>query len=81
MKAMESQHGGKIESEADRKQRKNAINQLAFGSLILLWGSLLALEETGIIQKNISTWPFPLAAFGIMLVVSGIYKLSRPLPS
>lgn len=81
MNAGENQPDGQIENEARRILRNRAIDQLAFGSLILLWGSLLALKETGIIQKNVSTWPFPLAAFGILLVVSGVYKLSRPLPS
>jgi len=81
MKAEENQPDGQIENEIRSRLRKRAIDQLAFGSLILLWGSLLALKEAGIIQKNISTWPFPLAAFGILLVASGIYRLSRPRPS
>jgi len=57
--------------------RRRAINQLAIGSIILLWGSLLALKQVGIIAKNVSTWPFPLTVFGILLAASGIYKLNR----
>lgn len=81
MKAEENQPDGQIENETRRKLRKRAIDQLAYGSLILLWGSLLTLKEAGIIQKSVSTWPFPLAAFGILLVVSGIYRLGRKDPS
>jgi hypothetical protein len=78
MKAGENQPDGQIENEARTKLRNRAIDQLAFGSLILLWGSLLVLKEAGIIQKNVSTWPFPLAVFGILLIASGIHRLSRP---
>jgi hypothetical protein len=59
------------------KIRKSAINHLAFGSIILPWGILLSLKQVGIIEKNVSTWPFPIVAFGILLVVSGIIKLSK----
>jgi hypothetical protein len=78
MKAEEKQRDRQIENENPSKPRRRAINQLAFGSIILLWGSLLILKEAGIIAKNVSTWPIPLAVFGILLVVSGIYRLSRP---
>lgn len=59
------------------KTRKNAIDHLAFGSIILVWGILLLLKQVGIIEKNVSTLPFPFVAFGALLVVSGIIKLSR----
>ena len=78
MKEEQDQLGGQLEREQQKKMRRRAIDQLAFGSLILLWGSLLALKEVGIIQRNVSTWPFPLAGFGILLVASGVYRLSRP---
>jgi hypothetical protein len=60
-----------------RKLRDRAIDQLAIGSVIVLWGILLTLEEVGIIDKNVSTWPIPLTAFGILLVAGGVYRLSR----
>jgi len=63
--------------EDKMKTRKSAINHLAFGSIILLWGILLVLRQVGIIERNISTWPFAFVAFGTLLVVSGIIKLSR----
>jgi hypothetical protein len=59
------------------KLRRRAINQLAIGSVILLWGSLLIPKQIGIIDNSVSTWPYPLATFGILLVVSGIYRLGR----
>jgi len=77
MKAGENQHDKQTGNEHSSKLRKHAIDRLAIGSVILLWGALLILKQAGMIDKNVSTWPFPLAAFGILLVVSGIYRLSR----
>ena len=77
MEAGENQHHKQLENEHLDRLERRAIDQLAFGSIILLWGSLLILKEAGIIAKNVSTWPIPLAVFGILLVVSGIYRLSR----
>jgi hypothetical protein len=77
MEAGENQRDRRIDNEHPSKLRKRAINQLAIGSVILLWGSLLTLKQVGIIDKNVSTWPFALAAFGILLVAGGIYRLSR----
>ena len=78
MKTTQNQLDRQLESEHQGKMRKRAIDQLAYGSIILLWGSLLALKQVGIIQKNVSTLPFPLTAFGILLVAASIYKLSKP---
>ena len=76
MKAEENQPDSQIVNEHLSKQTRRAINQLAFGSLVILWGSLLILKQAGIIEKNVSTWPYPLVAFGVLLVISGIYRLS-----
>jgi hypothetical protein len=56
---------------------KSAINHLAFGSIILLWGILLMLKQVGLIEKHVSTWPFPLTVFGALLVISGVIRLGR----
>jgi hypothetical protein len=77
MEAIENQGDRQLENEHPSKPRRRAINQLAIESIILLWGSLLILKQVGIVEENVSTWPFPLAAFGILLVASGIYRLSR----
>jgi len=78
MKEEQNQPDRQLEGEHQSRLRKRAINQLAFGSIILLWGSLLALKQAGKIPANISTWPYPLTAFGILLIAAGIYRLSRP---
>ena len=63
--------------EDEIRTRRKAIGNLAWGSIILVWGILLLLKEIGIIAKNVSTLPFPFAAVGALLVLSGIIKLSR----
>jgi len=77
MKAEENQRDKQIRNEHSSKLRRHAINQVSIGFVILLWGSLLILKQVGMIDKNVSTWPFPLAAFGILLIAGGVYKLSR----
>jgi hypothetical protein len=57
------------------KTRKSGINQLAFGSIVFVWGILLVLKQVGII--SVSTLPFVFTAFGALFVVSGFVKLSR----
>ncbi|HXX88177.1 MAG TPA: hypothetical protein VEH86_07025 [Candidatus Acidoferrum sp.] len=62
----------------DRIETRNSgINYLAFGSIIFGWGILLVLMQVGIIDNNVSTWPFAFAAFGAWLIVSGVVKLNR----
>jgi uncharacterized membrane protein len=63
------------ESSEDKKYRSKAINQLAIGLIISIWGGLLALKHVGIIDKNISTLPFVFTAFGVLLIFGGIYRL------
>jgi hypothetical protein len=77
MKAGENQRDGRFENEHSSRLKRRAIDQLAIGSIILLWGSLLTLKQVGIMEKSVSTWPFALTAFGILLVIGGIYRLSR----
>ena len=57
--------------------RNSGINYLAFGSIIFGWGILLMLKQVGIIANSVSTWPFAFAAFGALLVISGVIKLNR----
>ena len=59
----------------DKLYALRAINRLAIGAIIILWGSLLALKQVGIIEKDVSTWPFAFVAFSILLVFGGIYRL------
>jgi uncharacterized membrane protein len=57
------------------KERKSGINQLAFGSIVFVWGILLVLRQVGVI--TVSTLSFVFTAFGALLVISGTVKLSR----
>lgn len=59
----------------DKRYTLKALDQTATGSIILLWGSLLMLEQAGIIDKSLSTWPFVFVTFGILLIAGGIYRL------
>ena len=77
METEENQHNTQVEIEQTGKFRRRAIDQMAIGSIILLWGCLLVLKQVGLIDKNASTWPFPLTAFGILLIAGGIYRLHR----
>jgi hypothetical protein len=77
MEAGENQRDKHLENGCPSKLKRRAINQFAIGSIILFWGILLALKQVGMIERNVSTWPFALTAFGILLVAGGIYRLSR----
>jgi hypothetical protein len=57
--------------------RRRAIDQMAFGSLILLWGILLILRQIGILDRDMSTLPIIISAFGLLLVIGGINRLNR----
>jgi amino acid transporter len=77
MEKKENQPDTQLENEQTRKLSNRAIDQLAIGSVIVLWGILLTLKQVAIIDKNVNTWPFALTAFGILLVAGGICRLSR----
>jgi len=57
--------------------RRKAVDQMAIGGLVLLWGILLILRQIGILDRNMSTLPIIMAAFGLLLVVGGINRLNR----
>jgi hypothetical protein len=76
METKEDQRDTQLENEHLHRLRSRTIDQLANGSVILLWGFLLTLKQVGIIDQNVSTWPVALTAFGILLVAGGIYRLS-----
>ncbi len=67
----EENHHGLSEK---RRRVSSAINQVAIGALILLWGSLLMLKQIGVIEASVSTLPIVLTAFGALLIFGGIYK-------
>lgn len=51
------------------------INRMAIGIIIVLWGSLLTLRQFGVIEESVSTLPFVLTAFGVLLIFGGVYRL------
>ena len=57
------------------RRKRGAINQLAIGFIIVLWGGLLTLKQVGIIQKDVSTWPFVFMTFGTLLIIGSVYRL------
>lgn len=63
------------EQSMDKRYKRRAINQLAVGFIIVLWGGLLMLKQVGVMEKDVSTWPFAFVAFGVLLVIGGIYRL------
>ena len=77
METEENQHNTQLEIEQRGKLWRRAIDQMAIGSIILLWGCLLVLKQVGLIDANVSTWPFPLTAFGILLIAGSIYRLHK----
>jgi hypothetical protein len=63
----------------DRRYWLRVINRLGLGSILFGWGMLVALRQFGFIAKDISTLPYLLVTFGILLVIGGIYRLhARP---
>ena len=66
--------------ENKTETRNSGINHLAFGSLISGWGILLLLQEAGIVDSNLSTWPFAFTVFGALLVAAGVIRLNRSRP-
>jgi len=76
MEKGESQNDERLENDSASKLRRRAIDQMVFGSVTLLWGCLLILKEIGVIVENVSTWPFPLALFGVLLIAGGVYRLN-----
>lgn len=70
----EENHSHKLSE--DKRYRLRAINRLAIGSIIFIWGSLLALKQFGIMERDVSMLPFVFVAFGILLIIGGIYRLT-----
>jgi hypothetical protein len=60
-----------------RRHALEAVDQFAIGAIIFMWGSLLMLKQVGILDKNLSTWPFVFIAFGSLLVAGSIYRLKN----
>ena len=67
----------KIRMSEDKHHRTlRAIDRLAIGLFIFLWGALLLSQQAGIVKQNVSIWPYALIYFGILVAVGGILRLS-----
>ena len=74
---MSEEHGYRLSE--DRRYWLRVLNRLGLGSILFGWSTLLALKEFGVIAKDISTLPYLLVTFGILLVIGGFYRLhARP---
>jgi hypothetical protein len=59
----------------NKRYTLRAVNRLAIGVIIVMWGILLAARQVGILAENVSMLPFCFVAFGILLIFGGIYRL------
>ena len=52
---------------------------LAIGAIILLWGAIMLLQQPGIglIDQDMSPWPFAVIIFGVLILIGALYGLSR----
>ena len=59
----------------NKRYTLRAVNRLAIGVIIVMWGILLAARQVGILAENVSMLPSCFVAFGILLIFGGIYRL------
>jgi len=63
-------------SEDKHRRTLRAIDRLAIGLFIFLWGAFLLSQQAGMVQENVSIWPYALIYFGILIAVGGVLRLS-----
>lgn len=73
----ESMHYRRMENECFGIPRGSSIVGLAIGLIILLWGIIWFLQQTGQISPEVQVWPFAVIIFGVLIIVGAIYALSR----
>jgi uncharacterized membrane protein YvbJ len=55
-----------------------AIVGVIFGTIILIWGISMLLQQTGIIAQPFDFWFIIIIVIGILIVAGAIYKITRP---
>jgi hypothetical protein len=50
---------------------------VAIGAIILLWGLILIMQQTGLVSKTVEFWPIALIVFGVLILIGAIYGLRR----
>lgn len=73
----ESVHYRRMEDECFGIPKGSSIVGLAIGLIILLWGIIWFLQQTGQISKTIEVWPFAVIVFGVLIIVGAMYALRR----
>jgi len=67
----------KAEQECFGLPHGGAIAGIVFGVLILLWGLMMLLQQTGIIAVTFEFWYIIIIVIGILVVAGAIYKMSH----
>jgi uncharacterized membrane protein YvbJ len=73
----ESRHYRRMEDECFGIPRGGTIVGLAIGIIILLWGVIWFLQQSGVIAQNIEVWPFAVIIFGVLIIVGAFYGMRR----
>lgn len=73
----EREHHRRMESECFGLPHGGAIVGIAIGAIIVLWGLIAILQQSGVIGPDVQVWPIVVIIFGILIVVGALYGLSR----
>jgi hypothetical protein len=66
-----------MESECFGIPRGGTIVAIAIGTIIVLWGLITILQQSGIVASGVEIWPIAVIIFGILIVIGALYGLSR----
>jgi hypothetical protein len=66
-----------MESECFGIPRGGTIVAIAIGTIIVLWGLITILQQSGIVAPGVEIWPIAVIIFGILIVIGALYGLSR----
>jgi hypothetical protein len=66
-----------MESECFGIPRGGTIVAIAIGAIIVLWGLIEVLKQSGFVVNTNVVWPIAVIIFGILIVVGALYGLSR----
>jgi len=65
------------EAECFGIPRGGTIVSFAFGVIIVLWGLIWFLQQTGIIPRTVDVWPFAVIIFGMLIIIGALYGMRR----
>jgi uncharacterized membrane protein YvbJ len=71
------EHYRRMEDECFGIPKGGTVVGLAIGLIILLWGSIWFLQETGYVSSAVNVWPLAVIIFGILIVVGAFYSRRR----